>query len=105
MLAAHTEPIYGTTGSAQAAETDLVDLRRSHARLREQVEAMQHLLRKSEDRRRAMLHIMVDINEANRRLADQRALLAPPSETASRRGAMRAFRSAIHNDIEALLAA
>jgi hypothetical protein len=35
---------------------------------------------------------------------DQRALLAPPSETASRRGAILAFRSAIHSDIEALLA-
>ena len=48
------------------------DLQEANSRLRQQVEAMQQLLRKGEARRRAMLHIMVDMNEANRRLADQR---------------------------------
>jgi C4-dicarboxylate-specific signal transduction histidine kinase len=44
----------------------------ANQRLRQQIEAMQQLLRKGEERRRAMLHIMVDMNDANRRLADQR---------------------------------
>ena len=48
------------------------DLQEANKRLRHQVEAMQQLLRKGEERRRAMLHIMVDMNDANRRLADQR---------------------------------
>ena len=48
------------------------DLEQANVRLRDQVEAMQQLLRKGEERRRAMLHIMIDMHEANRRLADQR---------------------------------
>ena len=48
------------------------DLRAVNSGLRQQVEAMQQLLRKGEERRRAMLHIMIDMNDANRRLADQR---------------------------------
>ena len=48
------------------------DLQEVNSGLRRQVETMQYLLRKGEERRRAMLHIMVDMNDANRRLADQR---------------------------------
>jgi len=48
------------------------DLHEANRRLRQQVAAMQLLLRKGEERRRAMLHIMVDMTEANRRLSDQR---------------------------------
>ena len=61
--------------SAALASIDEVasdDLHEANSRLRRQVEAMQHLLRKGEARRRAMLHIMVDMNDANGRLADQR---------------------------------
>ena len=51
---------------------------------------MQQLLRKSEERRRAMLHIMVDMNEANRRLADQRkAMLHILGDYERDRGARR----------------
>jgi C4-dicarboxylate-specific signal transduction histidine kinase len=42
------------------------------ATLREQIEAMQLRLLHSEQRRRALLHIMADMNAANKRLADQR---------------------------------
>src|ERR671933_2636236 len=48
------------------------DLAASYARLREQVEAMELRLHKSEERRRALLHLISDINEANKRLARQR---------------------------------
>src|SRR5688572_7874067 len=42
------------------------------ARLRQQMEAMEQRLRRSEDRRRAMLHIMADIHKTNQRLANHR---------------------------------
>jgi C4-dicarboxylate-specific signal transduction histidine kinase len=54
------------------SEAAIVELREVNDHLREQVESMQQLLCKGEERRRAMLHIMVDMNEANRRLANQR---------------------------------
>src|SRR5215204_5314775 len=59
-------------GPALVDDTATSDLQVVNARLRQQVGAMQQLLRKGEERRRAMLHIMVDMDDANRRLADQR---------------------------------
>ena len=40
--------------------------------LRAQVEALERRLRKRDEQRRAMLHIMGDLNESNKRLANQR---------------------------------
>jgi C4-dicarboxylate-specific signal transduction histidine kinase len=40
--------------------------------LRAQVETLEHRLRKRDEQRRAMLHIMGDLNESNKRLANQR---------------------------------
>src|SRR5919197_1674522 len=51
---------------------DLDGLLDANARLRAQVEMLELHVRKGEQRRRAMLHIMGDLNETNRRLADQR---------------------------------
>jgi C4-dicarboxylate-specific signal transduction histidine kinase len=51
---------------------DLETLRAAHNELRAQVEEMTAQQRKSADMRRAMLHIICDMNEANKRLADQR---------------------------------
>jgi two-component system C4-dicarboxylate transport sensor histidine kinase DctB len=60
-------------------EQDLDDLSQDNARLREQLEVLQaqvemleSQVRKGEERRRAMLHIMGDLNAANKRLGDQR---------------------------------
>jgi C4-dicarboxylate-specific signal transduction histidine kinase len=47
-------------------------LREENARLRAQVELLELHVRKGEERRRALLHIMSDLNETNKRLADQR---------------------------------
>lgn len=47
-------------------------LRRANARLEEQVAALTARLRKRDEQRRAMLHIMADLNALNKRLADQR---------------------------------
>ena len=44
----------------------------SEARLREQVKLLTLRLQKRDEQRRAMLHIMGDLNEVNRRLGDQR---------------------------------
>src|SRR2546421_4863811 len=44
----------------------------TETRLRAHVETLEQRLRKRDDQRRALLHIMADLNEANRRLADQR---------------------------------
>ncbi len=41
-------------------------------RLRARIETLEKRLREGEDRRRAMLHIMLDLAERNRRLSDQR---------------------------------
>ena len=58
--------------AAAPPDPDLDDLCASCTLLRERVQALELRLRRSEDGRRAMLHIMGDINEANKRLADQR---------------------------------
>ena len=49
-------------------------LRRSDdaAALEEQIEELQLRVRQAEERRRALIHIMGDLNESNRRLGDQR---------------------------------
>jgi C4-dicarboxylate-specific signal transduction histidine kinase len=54
--------------SAREAE----ELLETHERLREQVVQLEQRVRRAEERRRALLHIMGDLNETNRRLADQR---------------------------------
>src|SRR5712692_1970476 len=42
------------------------------SQLRAQVEALERRLRKRDEQRRAMLHLMGDVNESNKRLANQR---------------------------------
>src|SRR6059058_6677408 len=42
------------------------------AALREQIEQLQARVRRAEERRRALVHIMGDLNESNQKLADQR---------------------------------
>ena len=44
----------------------------TESRLRAHVETLEWRLRKRDEQRRALLHIMGDLNEVNRRLADQR---------------------------------
>ena len=51
--------------AAHTATTEIV-------RLRQQVDAMELRIRKGEQRRRALLHLIADINRANQRLANQR---------------------------------
>src|SRR5438046_10767303 len=46
--------------------------REAESRLRAHVETLEWRLRKRDEQRRAMLHIMGDLNEVDRRLGDQR---------------------------------
>jgi C4-dicarboxylate-specific signal transduction histidine kinase len=64
------------TDSAEFArrseESALGDLLQSYPALRERFESLETRVRKGEKRRRALLHIMSDLNKINKRLADQR---------------------------------
>jgi C4-dicarboxylate-specific signal transduction histidine kinase len=53
-------------------EIDLELLRHEYVSLIEQKNALEMRVRKSEERRRALMHILSDLNTVNRKLADQR---------------------------------
>jgi C4-dicarboxylate-specific signal transduction histidine kinase len=53
-------------------ETDLESLRQEYMSLIEQKNTLEMRVRKSEERRRALMHILSDLNTVNRKLADQR---------------------------------
>src|SRR5579863_9588433 len=53
-------------------EPDLQKLLEEYVRLQEQKEQLEVRVRKGEERRRAMIHIMDDMNQLNKKLADQR---------------------------------
>src|SRR2546426_7001954 len=61
-LATDREPAVLERGATAPAESQL----------RAQVETLERRLRKRDEQRRAMLHIMGDLNESNKRLANQR---------------------------------
>ncbi len=53
-------------------ETDLESIRLEYVSLLEQKKVLEMRVRKSEERRRALMHILSDLNTVNRKLADQR---------------------------------
>jgi C4-dicarboxylate-specific signal transduction histidine kinase len=53
-------------------DTDLDELLESHPALRARLEELELRVRQAEERRRALLHIMGDLQKINKRLADQR---------------------------------
>ena len=57
---------------AHPAETGVERLLESQARLLEQVKGLEQRIRRGEERRWALLHIMGDMNELNKRLGEQR---------------------------------
>jgi C4-dicarboxylate-specific signal transduction histidine kinase len=58
--------------SREPAVTEHGAAARAESQLRAQVETLEIRLRKRDEQRRAMLHIMGDLNESNKRLANQR---------------------------------
>jgi C4-dicarboxylate-specific signal transduction histidine kinase len=61
----HRQPATAERGAAESAEA-------TASRLHARVETLQRRLQKRDEQRRAMLHIMGDLNEFNKRLANQR---------------------------------
>jgi C4-dicarboxylate-specific signal transduction histidine kinase len=58
--------------SPPSEEIDPADLLQSHQAMRERLEYLEGRVRQAEERRRALLHIMSDLHQTNKRLADQR---------------------------------
>src|SRR5436305_6293930 len=67
-LDAHKNPFTETV----LEEVDIEQLRQEYFRLLEHTKALEVRVRKSEERRRALMHILSDLNTVNRKLADQR---------------------------------
>ncbi|HEY7350371.1 MAG TPA: ATP-binding protein [Ktedonobacterales bacterium] len=59
-------------GTIRAEEADLQTLLEAHERLHQEKDQLEVRVRKGEERRRALLHIMDDMNQLNKKLADQR---------------------------------
>lgn len=73
--AAHPGRMGSSASSATppaASEMTTEELRQAVARLREERHALEQRVQQGEQRRRAMIHIMDDLNSLNRKLADQR---------------------------------
>jgi C4-dicarboxylate-specific signal transduction histidine kinase len=59
-------------GDGAAAASEIEEFLEESARLRTQIALLEVRVREGEERRRALLHIMGDLNQSNRRLEDQR---------------------------------
>lgn len=55
-----------------STEQELAGLKRAYAELLEQKQVLETRVRKGEERRRALIHILSDLNMLNRKLSDQR---------------------------------
>ncbi len=71
-MSAATDEQASQGGPAIATTTDLPQLLLDYARLQEQHAKLEARIHQSEQRRRAMIHIMDDLNRANKKLGDQR---------------------------------
>src|SRR5579885_2077276 len=60
------------SGDLALMDMDLEQLRQAYLELQEQKLALEMRVRKGEERRRALTHILSDLNTLNRKLADQR---------------------------------
>ena len=68
----HQDQDPGQRQKIEALEQELETLREMCANVLEQKNALEMRVRKSEERRRALMHILADLNNVNRKLADQR---------------------------------
>src|SRR6266851_483169 len=68
-------PQQAETSPASGEERECEWLRREYMRLLEQKKALEMRVLKSEERRRAFIHILSDLNTVNRKLADQRKVM------------------------------
>jgi len=68
-------PKQAGTSPASGEEREWEWLRQEYVRLLEQKKALEMRVLKSEERRRAFIHILSDLNTVNRKLADQRKVM------------------------------
>ncbi len=68
-------PKQAGTSQASGEEREWEWLRQEYVRLLEQKKALEMRVLKSEERRRAFIHILSDLNTVNRKLADQRKVM------------------------------
>src|SRR5437879_6153985 len=88
----------------QQAVTEADAAATSERRLRAQVEMLERRLRKGDEQRRAMLHIMSDLNEFNKRLTNQRkAMLHILADYENDRRRLARQTERLHNSRRALL--
>src|SRR2546425_13351819 len=66
------QPRSPETASYDETTVELERLQQEYAQLMEEKEALEMRVLKSEERRRAFMHILSDLNNVNRKLADQR---------------------------------
>lgn len=66
------EALVSSEQSVLPSEVDLAQLQADYTALKQQAQALESLVRKSEERRRALMHILSDLNRVNRKLNDQR---------------------------------
>src|SRR5690348_5412703 len=85
-------------------EMDAETLRRKYQRLLEQNRALEMRLQKSEERRRAFIHILSDLNAVNHKLADQRkAMIHILADYEQDRSSLAAQTERLHNSRRALM--
>src|SRR5690348_562173 len=85
-------------------EMDAETLRRKYQRLLEQNRALEMRLQKSEERRRAFIHILSDLNAVNHKLADQRkAMIHILADYEQERSSLAAQTERLHNSRRALM--
>ena len=87
-----------------AEEMDLQTALRENKRLLEQNRALEMRLHKSEERRRAFIHILSDLNAVNRKLADQRkAMIHILADYEQDRSRLEGQTERLHNSRRALM--
>ncbi len=90
--------------SSLEEEMDMERLRQECFRLIEQNQALEMRLQKSEERRRAFIHILSDLNAVNRKLADQRkAMIHILADYEQDRSSLGAQTERLHNSRRALM--
>ena len=93
-----------TTLDGSAGEMDLETIRRAYNTLLEQNRALEMRLHKSEERRRAFIHILNDLNAVNRKLADQRkAMIHILADYEQDRSRLEGQTERLHNSRRALM--
>jgi len=93
-----------TTPDVSAEGTDVETIRRAYYRLLEQHRTLEMRLHKSEERRRAFIHILSDLKAVNRKLADQRkAMIHILADYEQDRSRLEGQTERLHNSRRALM--